>query len=210
MRLIIAGVAIAAWLAGSSVARAANGAYQVEAADISDVGSCKIESWLSGATNTDFSAVANPSCVVDPGHPIELSVQANRARSGGDWSNTLAPKLKTNIVPTAIGRFGYSIEAAAAVDAITGTNTSMLVTMPATYRLSVTMRVNLNAGWFWDRVLDQHYLSYGSAGTGSSPRRCNSHWRASACRARPTRRARSSRGPRPACAGGPMRYSLST
>ena len=23
------------------------------------------------------------------------------------------------------------------------------------------MRVNLNAGWFWDRALNQHYLSYG-------------------------------------------------
>jgi hypothetical protein len=77
-------------------ARAANGAYAVDAADISDVGSCKVESWMSTASNTDFSAVANPSCVVDPFRPIELSLQTVRARSDGDWSTTLAPKAKMN------------------------------------------------------------------------------------------------------------------
>ena len=41
-------------------ARAANGAYAVDAADISEAGSCKVESWISTASNTDFSAVANP------------------------------------------------------------------------------------------------------------------------------------------------------
>jgi len=71
-------------------ARAANGAYAVDAADISEVGSCKVESWMSTASNTDFLAVANPSCVVDPFRPIELSMQTVRARSDGDWSATVA------------------------------------------------------------------------------------------------------------------------
>jgi hypothetical protein len=57
----------------SDRAWAANGAYAVDAADISDVGSCKVESWISTATNTDFSAVANPSCVIDPFKPVEVS-----------------------------------------------------------------------------------------------------------------------------------------
>jgi len=48
-------------LLASGEARAANGAYAVDAADISEVGSCKVESWISTASNTDFSAVANPS-----------------------------------------------------------------------------------------------------------------------------------------------------
>src|SRR3569833_1865738 len=87
-------------------ARAANGAYAVDAADISEVGSCKVESWMSAATNTDFLAVANPSCVVDPFRPIELSLQTIRARSDGDWSTMIAPKAMTNFIPTGIGRRG--------------------------------------------------------------------------------------------------------
>ena len=99
--------AILAWLPAGA-ARAANGAYAVDAADIGEPGSCKIESWLSTASNTDFSAVADPSCVVNPFQPVELSMLTNRARSDGEWSTTLQPKAKMNIVPTGIGRFGFS------------------------------------------------------------------------------------------------------
>src|SRR6476619_1724539 len=100
--------AVSMWLPVGEV-RAANGAYAVDAADISEAGSCKVESWLSTATNTDFSAVANPSCVVDVFRPVELSLLTNRARSDGDWSTTIAPKAKMNIAPTGVGRFGFSV-----------------------------------------------------------------------------------------------------
>lgn len=149
-----------AWLAPQA-ARAANGAYAVDAADISEVGSCKVESWMSAASNTDFSAVANPSCVVNPFMPVELSLNTNRARSDGEWSTTLSPKAKTNFIPTGIGRWGLSGYAGGSFDAATGENLSAFAVIPATYRLSETMRVNLNGGWLWDRSVDRHYLAYG-------------------------------------------------
>src|SRR3954466_3613555 len=151
---------ILAWLPAGA-ARAANGAYAVDAADISEVGSCKIESWLSAASNTDFSDVANPSCVVNPFKPVELSMLTNSARSDGEWSTTLQPKAKTNIVPTGIGKVGFSIYAGGSFDALTGENRSAFAVIPATFRLSETMRVNLNGGWLWDRSVDRHYLTYG-------------------------------------------------
>ena len=66
-------MAISAWLPAGE-ARAANGAYAVDAADTGEAGSCKVESWRSSASNTDFTAVANPSCVVNPFQPVELSM----------------------------------------------------------------------------------------------------------------------------------------
>lgn len=152
--------AISAWLTADE-ARAANGAYAVDAADISEAGSCKVESWLSSATNADFSAVANPSCVVDVFRPVELSVLTNRSRSDGDWSTTVTPKAKTNLVPTGIGKFGFSFYAGGAFDALTGKNLAAFAVAPATLRLSETMRINLNGGWLWDRALGRHYLTYG-------------------------------------------------
>src|SRR6202051_3513313 len=97
--------AITVILAGlpAGAARAANGAYAVDAADISETGSCKVESWMQAATNTDFSAVANPSCVVNIFKPVELSLLTNRARSDGDWNTNIVPTAKTNLVPTGIG-----------------------------------------------------------------------------------------------------------
>jgi len=148
-----------AWLSGN--AQAANGAYAVDAADISDVGWCKVESWVSTATNADFSAVANPSCVVDPGKPIEFSLSTNRARSDGEWSTTLSPKAKLNIVPTGIGHLGFSFEAGGSFDALAGINSAVFAVVPLTYRISETMRFNVNSGWLWDRTVDRHFLSYG-------------------------------------------------
>jgi hypothetical protein len=156
-------VAAAAILAGfpAGAAQAANGAYAVDAADIGEAGSCKIESWLSAATNTDFSAVANPSCVVNPFKPVEFSMNMNRARSDGEWSNTFAPKAKTNIMPTGIGKLGFSFYAGGSFDALTGDNLTAFAVVPATFRLNENMRLNFNGGWLWDRSFDRHYLTYG-------------------------------------------------
>ena len=158
------GVAVAAALFSGFSARvavAANGAYAVDAADISEVGSCKVESWISTATNTDFSAVANPSCVVNIFKPVELSMQAVRARSDGDLSTTVAPKAKWNIVPTGIGKLGLAFYAGGSFDVLTGENLTAFAVVPLTYRLSEVMRINVNAGWLWDRTVDRHYLLYG-------------------------------------------------
>src|SRR6476469_3325211 len=111
---------------------------------------------MSASSNTAFSAVANPSCVVDPFRPIELSLQTIRARSDGDWSTTVAPKAKTNLVPTGIGRWGLSAYGGGSFDAATGDALSAFVVIPATFRLSETMRINVNGGWLWDRPVDRH------------------------------------------------------
>jgi hypothetical protein len=157
---LAAAAALSALLAAGS-ARAANGAYAVDAADISEVGSCKVESWISTATNTDFSAVANPSCAVNIFRPVELSLQTVRARSDGDWSTTVAPKAKWNLVPTGIGKLGLSFYAGGSFDVLTGENLTAFAVVPLTYRLSEVMRINVNAGWLWDRTVDRHYLTYG-------------------------------------------------
>lgn len=160
-RMAFAGVVAIAALALADKAGAANGAYAVDSADISETGSCKVESWLSTATNTDFSAVANPSCVVDIFRPVELSLQTVRSRSDGEWGTTLAPKAKTSIVPTGIGRLGVAFYAGGSLDAMTGDSPTAFAVVPVTYRLSETTRINLNGGWLWDRAADRHYLTYG-------------------------------------------------
>jgi hypothetical protein len=159
--VFVAAMAISMLVAAPNDARAANGAYAVDAADISEVGSCKVESWMSAAANTDFSAVANPSCVVNILKPVELSMLTNHARSDGDWSTSIQPKAKWNLVPTGIGKFGFAFYAGGSFDALTGENLTAFAVVPATYRLSETMRINVNGGWLWDRTADRHYLTYG-------------------------------------------------
>ena len=84
--MMLAAIPGRTWAAGS--------AYQVDTSEVSEAGSCKVESWLSAASNHDFIAVTNPSCAFDLFKPTELSVQALRQRSDGDWSTTFTPKAK--------------------------------------------------------------------------------------------------------------------
>jgi hypothetical protein len=99
--------------------------------------------------------------VVDPFKPVELSMHTNRAKSDGEWSTSIQPKAKMNFIPTGIGKLGVSFYAGGSFDAATGQNLTAFAVIPATYRLSETMRINVNGGWLWDRTVDRHYLLYG-------------------------------------------------
>lgn len=142
-------------------ARAAGTAFAVDTSEVSETGSCKVESWISVAGNRDLVATANPACVVEIFRPVELSAQFTRARADDEWGTSLTPKAKTKIVPTQIGNFGLAVAGSTSFDLITGENTTVLAYAPATLRLSETIRINVNGGWLWDRTLDRHYATYG-------------------------------------------------
>jgi len=158
----IAVCAVAASIGFSGRVLAAGAAYQVDTADVSEVGSCKVESWISSAGNNDVIASVSPACVVGMFRPVEVSAQFTRARTDEEWGTSVTPKLKTNIVPTAIGSWGVAISATAAFDLLTNENTALFVTVPATLRLSNVVRINLNAGWQLDRTVNRNYFTYGA------------------------------------------------
>ncbi len=152
----------AAALTYSNKSYAAGAAYQVDTAEVSEPGSCKVESWVSSAQNQDVIASVSPACVVNVSRPVEISAQFSRTRSDGEWGTGVSPKVKTNIVPTAIGSWGFALSAIASYDLLTNENTGLSVTIPATLRVSNVVRINLNAGWFRDRTEHRDYFSYGA------------------------------------------------
>jgi hypothetical protein len=159
---VFVAVICAAAACGVDQARAAGAAYQVDTAEVSEPGSCKVESWVSSADNRDLIASVAPACVVNVFRPVEISAQFSRTRSDGEWGTGAAPKLKTNLVPTALGSWGFAISAIASYDLITKENTAFSVTVPATLRVSNVVRINLNAGWQRDRILNHDYFTYGA------------------------------------------------
>jgi hypothetical protein len=162
MQGLLATTAIAvATIIVPSDARAAGAAYQVDTAEISEAGACKIESWLSWASNRDFIAATSPTCSVPFVRPLELSAQFNRSRSDDEWGTAVTPKVKVNLVSSAIGKPGLAVSGFASFDLITGENTAAAIVAPVTLRLSDVVRINLNGGWLWDRTVDRHYVTYG-------------------------------------------------
>jgi hypothetical protein len=142
-------------------ARAAGGAYQVDTAEVSEVGSCKVEAWVSSAKTHDFIASVAPACVVDLYRPVELSAQLSRVRADEEWLSFAVPKVKTNIIPTALGSWGVAVTGQVAFDLLTREAVGFFATVPATLRLSNVVRINANIGWAYDRPLDRNYLTYG-------------------------------------------------
>ena len=143
-------------------ARAAGTAFAVDTSEVSETGSCKIESWYSAASNQDAVGIVNPSCVVDMfGRPVELGAQLSRQRADEEWASSIMPRFRTKLIPTAIGSFGLAIAGGASLDLATLETTSVFAYAPATLRLSEVMRINVNAGWLWDSTTDRNYLTYG-------------------------------------------------
>jgi hypothetical protein len=160
-RVAVAAVAVAVAVTATP-AHAAGTAYGVDTAEVGEIGNCKIESWLSWASNRDLLAIANPSCIVGLGHPVEISAQIQRSRQDDEWGTSVAPKIKTNLIPSAIGRFGVAFAAGASYDAINKEVTGFYAYFPATMRLSEVARLNVNAGWSMDRINNKQYFTYGA------------------------------------------------
>ena len=159
--IAVALVATAATAGHCTPSHAAGAAYQVDTAEVSSVGSCKVESWVSSASNRDFIAATSPACVVNLFRPVEVSSQFSRSRADDEWTTAAQPKLKTNLIPSAIGSWGVALSATVAYDFTAREITTLSVTVPATLRLSEVVRINVNAGWQFDRTVSQHYFAYG-------------------------------------------------
>ena len=139
----------------------AGAAYQVDTAEVSAPGSCKVEAWYSASTGRDAIAAVNPACVADLSRPVEMGVQVARGRADGEYTTVAVPKVKTNLLPSAIGKLGIAAAAGFAYDFSEQDSTAVFANLPATLRLSDTARINLNAGWLRDRSFGADYGTYG-------------------------------------------------
>ena len=101
--VVTAFAAVTATIGIGDKVQAAGAAYQVDTAEVSSVGSCKVESWVSSAHNKDFIAAVAPACVVNLFRAVELSAQFNRSRADEEWTTAVTPKIKTNIIPSTSG-----------------------------------------------------------------------------------------------------------
>jgi hypothetical protein len=147
----------------SGAVQAAGGAYAVDDAAIDDIGACKVESWASFASNSDFAAVSTPACVLPfVFKPVEFGLQAARTRVDHEWGTSLTPKAKMNIVKPGVGNFGFALSGGTTFDALTGENTGSYVNIPVTYTVSETFKININGGWLYDRIAALHYVTYGA------------------------------------------------
>src|SRR5687767_6144979 len=109
----------------------AAGGFVVDDADVGKPGDCKIESWVSSASNHDVIGVVSPACVANVGRPVEIGFSLARFRFDGVWSSELVIKGKTNLLPVEKGKLGLAISGGTAFDLLTGENSGSFINVPA-------------------------------------------------------------------------------
>lgn len=142
---------------------AAGGAFAVDDASTTAPNTCQVESWTSFARNHDFAGVVTPACTVDFIRPVELSAQLQRTRAGGVWGSLVAPQAKTIFQPVVTGTVGYGLSVGTTFDLINDRNTGSYAYVPATWAPLEQFRINVNAGWRYDRIADLHWLTWGTS-----------------------------------------------
>jgi hypothetical protein len=140
---------------------ASGGAYQVDTAEVSSPGNCKIESWASGADNRDNLFAISPSCTMYYLRPIEIGTQFSYGRADGEYGSAAAPKVKVNLIPGELGKFGLGFTVIPTIDMKSGQVGTVAFNLPATMRTSENTRFNVNVGYTRDRIAEKNFLTYG-------------------------------------------------
>lgn len=143
-------------------AEAAGGAFVVDDAAVGKPGNCKVELWASFADNSDRNAVTDPACVFDLGKPVEIGMQLQHARASGEWSTSLGPKLKVNILPVETGKIGLGLAGGTSVDLTTNGPGNSFVNVPATLALHEDFKINVNAGWLHEGATNLQWMTWGA------------------------------------------------
>jgi hypothetical protein len=156
-------LAAAAVAVSTGTARAANGAYVVDDSAVGSHGECKIEQFLSSASNHDFIGAVGSTCALDVGGRVwEFSGQVLRFRQLGEWGTGFTAKAKTNILPVETGKVAIGWAGGPAFNLLTSEFTGAFSYVPITYQVVDNFRLLVNAGWLWDKPVEKHFFTWGA------------------------------------------------
>lgn len=143
-------------------ALAAGGAFAVDDSEIGKPGECKVESWVSLASNRDFSAATSPACAVKLGIPFEIGAQLQRSRSDSEWGTSGGLKGKINLIPAEGRAFGVGLSGGTSWNLINGASTGGFINVPVTFALREDFKININGGWMYDATTKIGYVTWGA------------------------------------------------
>ena len=152
--------AVVLMLLVSGCAHASGGAFVVDDAGIDDPGSCKIEAFSSFARKDGDLLVFAPACVVSLGVPVDVGLQIEHARGGGEWG--LGLQAKTALASMNGGSFELALSGGVHYDTTAGETVAWFVNAPLTIQLAEPISVNVNAGVLRDRAAGRDYFTWGA------------------------------------------------
>lgn len=160
-RLAAAALFAAGLTLSSGHAFAAGGAFAVDDSEIGKPGECKVESWLSLASNRDIIAATSPACAIKLGIPFEFGGQLQRSRSDSEWGTSGTLKGKINIIPAEGHAFGLGLSGGTSWNLLNGASTGGFINVPVTFALREDFKISVNGGWTYDATTKIGYVTWG-------------------------------------------------
>lgn len=125
-------------------AHAAGGHFDVDDATIADPGHCQVEAWVARAPRIDGQLLhLGPACRAGP---VEVGLNADRARDDSGVQRSLGPQLKWVADPAA-QRLSLGLVWGAGWDRRQGGPASQTLYAPLSWWPATALQVHLNAGW---------------------------------------------------------------
>ena len=151
-------------IAANRRAEAAGGAFAVDDSETGKPGECKLESWLSVATNKagDLIASAAPACVIKFGYPVEIGGQFQRTESDREWGTSAGVKAKANLLPVGSNKVGLGLSGGANFDLLTHQASAYFINVPGTLTITDELRLNINGGWLHEREGKLDWFTWGA------------------------------------------------
>lgn len=153
--------ALALLAATPNVAWASGGAYIVDDYEISDPGTCRIETWGAAAENGDWLAVVAPACTFRALPMVEFGLEGHRTHTSGLPGYNLNAKAKAVLGESGRGA-GFSLAANIAYDPDANRLDSLYFYAPLTLKPSAAVKLNLNLGWFRDQIAARDLIAWGA------------------------------------------------
>jgi hypothetical protein len=146
----------------SAKVHAAGGPYVVDDATIANVGECKVESWVSVASNGDFIGVTQPACVVSVGIPVEFTTTIQPTRIDGESATFAGVRGKFILLREGPNNPAIAMAIGSLFD-VTNGEIVTFVNVPLTLKLRDDVRLNVNAGWLRDTLDETNHLTWGAS-----------------------------------------------
>lgn len=157
---IFAAALIAPW-----PAQAAGGAHVVDDSATETPGACHIESWVSRSGHGRWLVTLAPACTARTLPGVELGAaisyegdDGSQPRVDGNGLLSLTPKITLRSEERGVG---VGLSGTFSLGLERGTAEGAAIVVPVTIPVAPGWRVNLNAGWQWDRATSRHNVLVG-------------------------------------------------
>lgn len=150
------------FLFGVPSANAGAGPHVIDDAGVETPGLCHVETRTTWGRHNKGLVNASPACTFHSLPRLEIGAGLTAERADSRWDGAYGPALKLNL-GREDSRIDWAVAAEAQVGARSGEFSGAALTMPVSFEVSDTVRLNANLAWSHDPSADRRNAAFHGA-----------------------------------------------